>query len=468
METSFADDYRARAARIDETRAIGNEITKLAGHINAAMYRFLTLIAEFDRRGGWSDGSTQSCAHWLNWRCGISFCAAREKVRTARALENLPKISAAMERGEISYSKVRELTRVACPATEDYLLMIATHGTAHHVERLVRHYRNAKESEELTREARQQKDRMLQFFYDHDGSVVIKARLSAQSGALFMKAIDKAVEDLWETEPEAAEPDTPAGTPNVKFLPTRTKRADALELLAESFLQNGAATLNGGDKHQIVVHVDLETLQTGCAGRCEIEHGTHIAAETARRLACDASVVGMVEDESGELLSVGRKTRSIPPALQRALRSRDKGCRFPGCCNTRYVDAHHVTHWAHGGETKLSNVLLLCRFHHRAAHEGKVIVQTLDDGAVRFLRPDGESFDSIAPDHNQPIGDWRELPRQHEQKEIVINARTAVTRWDGGPMDFGMAVDSLLHRLRKAKNPPRGGLPTAETLSAEM
>ncbi|WP_322110936.1 HNH endonuclease signature motif containing protein [Steroidobacter gossypii] len=415
-------------------------------------------MAQFDRRGGWPDGSTQSCAHWLNWKCGISFCAALEKVRTARALEKLPKISAAMERGELSYSKVRELTRVACPAAEDYLLMIATHGTAQHVERLVRYYRNAKESEELTREARQQKDRMLQFFYDHDGSVVIKARLPAQSGALFMKAIEKAVDDLWETEPEAVETDTPAGAPNVKFLPTRTKRADALELLAESFLQNGAATMSGGDKHQIVVHVDMETLQTGCAGRCEIDDGTHIAAETARRLACDASVVGMVEDENGDPLSVGRKTRSIPPALQRALRARDKGCRFPGCCNTRYTDAHHVVHWAHGGETKLSNLLLLCRFHHRAVHEEKVIVQTLDDGAVRFLRPDGERFDGVARGHSQPIGDWRELPRQHEQQEIVINARTAVTRWDGGPMDFGRAVSSLLHRFRKAKNPPRGGL----------
>lgn len=461
METSLADDYRARAARIDETRAIGNEITKLAGHINAATYRFLTLIAEFDRRGGWSDGSTQSCAHWLNWKCGISFCAAREKVRTARALKNLPKISAAMERGEISYSKVRELTRVACPATEDYLLLIAIHGTAHHVERLVRYYRNAKESEELTREARQQKDRMLQYFYDHDGSVVIKARLPAQAGALFMKAIDRAVDNLWETEPEAVETDTPAGTPTVKFLPTRTKRADALELLAESFLQNGAATLSGGDKHQIAVHVDMETLQNGCAGRCEIEHGTHIAAETARRLACDASVVGMVEDENGDPLSVGRKTRSIPPALQRALRSRDKGCRFPGCCNSRYLDAHHVMHWAHGGETKLSNLLLLCRFHHRAVHEGKVIVQTLDDGAIRFVRPDGESFDSVAPGHTHSIGDWRELPRQHEQKQIVIDTRTAVTRWDGGPLDFGIAVDSLLYRWRMAEHPPRGGsLPT--------
>ncbi len=451
MQHSLANDH-ARSAYIDETRSLGDQITELAGHINAATYRFLMLIAEFDRRGGWSDGATQSCAHWLNWKCGISFCAAREKVRTARALENLPKISAAMERGEVSYSKVRELTRVACPATEDYLLMVAIHGTAHHVERLVRYYRHAKESEELTREAQQQANRSLQYFYDQDGSLVIKARLPAQAGALLMKAIDRAAEDLWETEPEAVKADTPAGTPNVKFLPTRTKRADALELLAESFLQNGAATLSGGDKHQIVIHVDAETLQTGCAGRCEIEDSTHIAAETARRLACDASVVAIVEDEHGEPLSVGRKTRSIPPALQRALRSRDMGCRFPGCCNTRYTDAHHIHHWARGGETKLSNLVTLCRFHHRSVHEGKVVVQVLDDGAIRFSQPNGESFESVAPNHSHPISDWRELPRWHQEQEIVIDARTAVTRWDGGPMDFGMGVDGLLRRCRLARN----------------
>lgn len=275
---------------------------------------------------------------------------------------------------------------------------------------------------------------------------------------MFKKAIDKAVGDLWETQPETVEAEIPAGTPTVKFQPTRTKRADALELLAESFLQNGAAALSGGDRHQIVVHVDVETLQTGCAGRCEIEHGTHLAAETARRLACDSSVVAIVEDEHGEPLNIGRKTRSIPPALQRALRSRDKGCRFPGCCNTRYVDAHHIHHWANGGETKLSNLVTLCRFHHRSVHEGKVQIHVLDDGAIRFQKPSGESFNSVAPNHNQPIYDWRELPRQNEERSITINSRTAVTRWDGNPMDFGMGVDSLLQRWQRAKNPPRGGL----------
>jgi hypothetical protein len=120
-------------------------ITELAGHLNAANHRWLRLIAEFDRRQGWADGCTQSCAHWLSWKCGVDLGAAREKVRVARALEGLPAIDVAMSRGELSYSKVRALTRVATPATEEVLLNVALHGTTHHVETLVRQFRRVQE-----------------------------------------------------------------------------------------------------------------------------------------------------------------------------------------------------------------------------------------------------------------------------------------------------------------------------------
>src|SRR5690349_17963356 len=175
---------------------LANEICTLTGHLNAANHRWLTLIAEFDRRTGWSDSATRSCAHWLNWKCGIAMGAAREKVRVARALETLPKISASMERGHISYSKVREMTRVATPQNEDYLLMIAEHGTAAHVERLVRAYRRCKEAEELSREARQHQSRAVTFRYDDDGSLVLTCRLPAEAGARVMKALDLATRDL--------------------------------------------------------------------------------------------------------------------------------------------------------------------------------------------------------------------------------------------------------------------------------
>jgi hypothetical protein len=281
------------------------------------------------------------------------------------------------------------------------------------------------------------------YFYDQDGSLVLKARLPAETGALVLKALDAAVKDVSaETSaPEEKERPTPGA-----------RRADALGRMAESFLSHGAGALNGGDRYQIVVHVDAETLKDGCAGRCELDDGPSLAVETVRRLACDASRVTVLEDEEGEPLNVGRKTRSIPPALRRALNARDRGCRFPGCSNTHYVDAHHIHHWAKGGETKLSNLVQLCRFHHRQVHEGRVVVQILDDGAVRFVKPNGQSFDSVAPDHTRPLSDWHELVEAHTQQNIKIDKNTAATRWRGEQMDYDLGVAVLVqqsHRPRR-------------------
>ncbi|MBM0103198.1 DUF222 domain-containing protein [Steroidobacter sp. S1-65] len=445
-EVGQYDDYQTRLAKRQALEALGDEIVKLAGHLNAANYRFLTLIAEWDRQKGWGgDGATASCAHWLNWKCGIDMGAAREKVRTAHALANLPKIAAAMERGELSYAKVRALTRVACPNTEETLLMYALHGTAVHVERIVRDFRRCKEAEELGREAQQQADRKLTWFHDQDGMLVIKARLPAEAGQMFIKAIEGAMEEI--------SADVSAETSSVKLRPQPTAgKADALAILAESYLAHGPAAMKGGDRHQIVVHVDAETLRDSAPGRCNFEHGPSMAAETARRLSCDCSVVPIVENEDGEPLNVGRKTRSIPPALHRALKSRDRGCcRFPGCTNTRFLDGHHIQHWAHGGETKLSNLVSLCKHHHRQVHEGNVVVLVLDDGAIRFVTPTGKSFDSTAPDHTQPLGDWYQLVEQHEEQGLHIDRKTAATRWDGESYDHAWAVEALLNRARQKR-----------------
>jgi len=408
------------------------DICTLAGRINAANHRWLLLIAEYDRRKGWSDSSTQSCAHWLNWKCGIAMGSAREKVRVARALESLPKISAAMASGGLSYSKAREITRVAKAETEDYLLEIAEHGTAQHVEKFVRAYRRCQEAEELSREQRQEQNRRVSFRYDDDGSLIIDCRLPAEAGARFMKALDVAVEDV------------PAGTSKepVRF---SARRADALALMAESFLAHGAIEAAGAERHQIVVHVAQETLRDCKAGCCEFEDGPSMAAETARRLACDASVVVLTENEDGEPLNVGRKTRTISAPLRRALNSRDKGCRFPGCANNRYMDAHHIDHWANGGETKPSNLVTLCRFHHRAVHEGGIRIERLDDGALRFVKANGVPVDSVAPGFTQPPGDWKQMPEG-----------TLVNRWRGEPMDYDLAVDVMFQRARRAKDVPAG------------
>ncbi len=418
---------------IDE---LAGEICTLTGHINAANHRWLMLVAEFDRRNGWSDSATQSCAHWLNWKCGIAMGAAREKVRVARALENLPKVSAAMACGKLSYSKAREITRVATAGTEDYLLMIAEHGTAQHVEKLVRAYRRCQDAEELSREVRQQQARCVSFQHDDDGSLILKCRLPAEAGAQLMKALELAVEEL----PKNPRRDVPAGT-SAQPVPFSARRADALALIAESFLAQGAMEVRGTDRHQIVVHVAAETLRDRSAGCCEFEHGPAMAAETARRLACDASVVALIENEDGEPLNVGRKTRTISAPLRRALNARDKGCRFPGCANTRYIDAHHVEHWANGGETKPSNLVSLCRFHHHAVHEGGIRIEILDDGALRFVKPNGTAVDSVAPGCTQPLGDWRQLPRG-----------TAMFRYTGERMNYSLGVEVLMQQVRKERS----------------
>ena len=456
MSECFMDDEAQRTQRVRRIDALRNEITELAGHVNAANYRFLKMIAEFDRLEGWVDNETQSCAHWLNWKCGIDLGAAREKVRVARALEDLPKISAAMERGEHSYSNVRAITRVACPGTEDYLLNIAKHGTAHHVETMVRSFRKAKDAEELSREAQQQLNRSLTYSYDSDGSVVLKARLPAEAGAFLLKAIEAAMQEISAEQVDESlkdqriETDTETGERKlaVKSVPS-ARRADALALVAESFLANEHVQSNGGDRTQVVVHVSAETLRHKQAGCCEFEDGPSMSAETARRLSCDASIVALIEDEDGEPLNVGRKTRTISAPLRRFLKARDKGCRFPGCCNIRHMDAHHIEHWANGGETKPSNLISLCSFHHRKVHEGSMEVHMLDDGAVRFIKPDGTEIDSSVP---QPSGHWAQLPLTHAEEGIQINARTAATRWAGERCDYGLGVEVLLVQARKARS----------------
>jgi uncharacterized protein DUF222/HNH endonuclease len=423
------------------TPELVDQITELAGHLNAAHARWLSLIVEFDRRRGWAEWGVKSCAYWLNWKCGLDLGAAREKLRVAHALEKLPAITAAMTEGRLSYSKVRAMTRVADDSNEDYFLNIALHGTAYHVEKLVSSWRRVKESQELTREQRQQANRSLYWFREDDGSLAIRVRLPAEAGALFLKAL-QAAEDSFPVPDVSAEPSLdPVQT-------RRAFRADALAVIAESFLAIGPQELAGGDRQQIVVHVDAQTLKHDYAGRCELEQGPAIAAETARRLSCDASLVAIIENEKGEPLNVGRKTRTISPAIRRALNSRDRGCRFPACTHTRYVDGHHVKHWAQGGETKLANLVTLCRFHHRQVHERQVAVQILDGGAFRFVRPDGRSFESPIP---QPR-DWADLVAAHEMRGVRVTPITAVPRWTGDALDYPQAIEWLRQNAERRKN----------------
>jgi hypothetical protein len=438
------------------------QITELAGQLNAAQYRWLLLIAEFDRRQGWGDGKLPSCAHWLNFKCGLNLGAAREKVRVAHALAGLPKIAAAMARGELSYSKVRAVSRVACEATEENFLMIALHGTAHHVESLVRGYRRAQQAEELSREARQQANRSLSYEYGEDGSVVLKARLPAVAGAMLIQALEAALERIPATE-------ISADVVQEHRIPWACWRADALAYVAESFLAgsgDSSPASTSADRYQVVVHVDAESLRNHSDGRCELEQGPSIPVETARRLACDASLLSVLENEHGEPLDVGRKTRSIPPAIRRALRTRDAGCRFPGCTHQRYLDAHHIEHWADGGETKLSNLVTLCRLHHRLVHEGQIRIEIPSEGGWRFVRPDGRHYEVIRCTKS-PVYTGDELATTHADLGIHIDRDTAATRWRGERMDYDLGVWVLCQQAARARRTRDGGVSGTSNVSAE-
>lgn len=183
-----------------------SEIMQLAARISAATCQLLILIAEFDERRAWADWGIRSCAHWLNWKCGISLNAAREKVRVARSLAKLPEISAAFKLGEVSYSKVRAMTRVATADNEAYLLGIARAGTAAHVEGLVRRYQRVKALEEANGA---HATRTFSFYTDADGSFIFHGRMTAEQGALLVKAVEKAKDALREDAPDVSAETSP-------------------------------------------------------------------------------------------------------------------------------------------------------------------------------------------------------------------------------------------------------------------
>jgi hypothetical protein len=418
-----------------------NQITELAAHIHAATFRFLELIREYDDSEAWCGPGLHSCAHWLNWKCGINLGAAREKVRVAHALSDLPQISEVFRQGKVSYSKVRAMTRVATEENEDYLLMIATHGTAAHVERVVRQYRKVKRIEALELDNERHVSRQLDWYFDDDGSLVLKGRFTPEQGVVVKKVLELIMdEDFNEQKDVSAE--TPVDELKAQPEPVSQRRADALVRMAEGY-SAACGPERGGDRYLVHVHTDMETLKAdGSGAESEIDESSNVSAETSRRLSCDAGVVHWLENNKGEPLSVGRKTRTIPPAIRRALQRRDKGCRFPGCTCSRFVDAHHIQHWADGGETGLNNLVLLCRRHHRLLHEEGFGVHSQAYGHICFTDPQGRLLpDAVAARFR---GNAFSLMHENSLSGIRITPDTGACQWGGERMDDDLAVLCML------------------------
>jgi len=273
------DDQPARSQPTAELDRLGDEIAELSAHLEAATASLLALIREFDARGGWNTGF-RSCAHWLAWRVGLDLGAARERVRVARALATLPGLAEALARGDLSYAKVRALTRVATPETEARLLAVGRAGTAAHVERIVRGWRRVDRHAEAREAERQHAGRALHVYPAEDGTVVLRGRLAPEVGALLLRALDAGRETLYqrrrvnELAPEISDPATE--------VPTRAQQqADALALLAETALHHELDPGAPGERYQVVVHVDAAVLaDPDQRGQSVLEEGPHVSAET--------------------------------------------------------------------------------------------------------------------------------------------------------------------------------------------
>ena len=543
-------------------QALAEQITTLAGHLNAAHYRFLKLLDRFDRDQGWAGPGIRSLAHWLNWQCGLGDLAAREKVRVARALRTLPLTDAAFEEGRISYSKVRAMTRVATAANEAELLNIARHGTAAHMERLVRAYRRCRQVEGTSPSAR---DRCLEerfdWFVEDDEMIQFSGRVSIEQGRLLIKALEAmaaemdaeaepdaepdagpdtealrknvsaetsakmaaeakpdaepdagpdagpdtealrknvsaetSVEIVAEVEPDAEldaepEPDTEPLQENVsaetsaemdaetviepftvafersvseETLPDGAtaprpaeRRATALVHLAEHYLATGgrgARPLTANEAYQVFIHVNANDAhpdnRINGETTCYTEDRRCLAPHVVRQLACEASRRTVLENDKGEVLNIGRRSRAVPRRLAHALRIRDGGCRFPACGQRRWTDAHHIRHWADGGETSLDNLVTLCRYHHRALHRQEYRIERDAGGEPMFVDKQGERLPAVVEPpfwrEQRAAPRVRELQAEHTRRGLDIDEATAVTAWAGESMDYSTAIEWLL------------------------
>ena len=384
-----------RVADLTPIEDLDRNILTLCTRINAATYELLVLVREFDERAGWVKWGLKNCTEWLAWRCDLSMATAMEKVRAAHALKMLPLISDAFSSGELSYSKVRALTRVANRNNEDELLTFALRHTTANVEARCRELRCGRE-DSIDSAARAYVNRSLRIRRDRERSMmVVTVELPMDTGELIEKALDKARDDEYLDIPDLVDTSW------------STRQADAFVNMVSDYLSGKKNEGSTNDKYLVTVHVDQAALAGG-------EGRSALPIESVKRLCCDSKAVVITENENGEPLSIGRKTRIVPTAIERALRARDNNCcTFPGCYNRRYLHSHHVEHWSNGGETNLENLMSLCTKHHTLVHEGGFRIEKDYADRWYFMRPDGIAVPECGyvsrPYENPPRGGYLSL-----------------------------------------------------------
>ena len=369
----FASDQIASLSEEQLESALAEQ----AAHVDAGLCRLLELTAECERRLPRADEGT-TFAGWLAWRCSLLPRQAREHTRIAQHLAELPLIHAAFAHGELSYAKVSTLVRLADTHNEAKLLELAQVLTASQLQRAVAAY------ERVSREdaAEQQAQEFLDCFWTEDGSLSLRARLAAEEGAL---AAARARGRPGRAARAPADAETAAGVPprpqsrSERRSARRDRRSGARRSTtrtapAASATRSSSTSMRGRWPRTPTAAASSPTAARSPPKRRGASHATHPLE---------------LREHDGETLSLGRKRRTLSPALRRALDSRDRGCRFPGCERTRFVDAHHLQHWSQGGETNLDNLISLCRRHHRFVHERGYSVKLGDDGELQFANQHG-------------------------------------------------------------------------------
>jgi hypothetical protein len=451
VAASPAEPHRVPLERVEA------QICELAGHLAAATCRFLVLLADFDARRGWASWEMGSCAQWLSWKCQMSSGTAREHVRVARALRDLPVIRARFAAGRLSYAKVRALTRITTPATEAGLAELAGPMTANQLERFARAHRQVTGADDAGTRVR----RRLVWRVEEDGSLSGTFRLPPLAGAVLLKALRAACADLaglpggppagvsaeTPAAPGAPDADAPnAGRPAVR---TSSDLADGLVAIAESFLAGKVAGADDAEVYQVVVHAGTDVLAGPAApaadpgvsaetspARCHVEDGPAISVSTAQMIACTAALSWMRHGDAGEILALGRRRRRPSSAIRRAARERDHcRCRFPGC-ESRRVDLHHIQHWVNGGRTDLDNLISLCPYHHKLVHDRGYLIASPPPGGggtFTFYRPDGSPLPACPalPEPDGSIG---------EAHDAEITPDTIIPPWYGERLDLDHAI----------------------------
>jgi hypothetical protein len=364
-----------------------DEIARASGVLEAERCR---TVAEIERRGIPASSGHLSITSWVEHRTHTSWSEAARQVRTARALEAMPVVREALYEGDVSPSAVGQLVaaREANPGefamAEETLVDAARTLPPRDLRRAVAHWSDTVDADAASRADRERFDRRgLHVSPTFEGMVRVDGSLDPETGQTLISAL-RSVTDAWARN----------GSEDARSPAQR--RCDALGEIARQWLDHRDRPEVAGERPHLTVTLDLDALEGRTGRRCDLDEGGSISPSAARRVACDASVARVITRGRSEPLDVGRRTRVVPTGLRRAVVARDRECRFPGCDRpSPWCDAHHIVHWADGGETRLANLVLLCRRHHGMVHDGFRV--EMGDGGPRFFRPDGSSLKDRAP-----------------------------------------------------------------------